>query len=239
MGEYIAKDITDYRAQASSIFSKVKTLFNDNNLKLPKSTSIEIRGQNKKKEYVILALFSSISEAKTFEHQAAEGRRKNITKMKSQRLEPQDAEAFPLISWQDALSALKVFATEGVIELKTIHDGDNAALAKIGASNSKISDMKCWRTSKLKAQKHFFELLCPFRLGKCYHTSSLPSPFTVVSITDQKKSYFISFYRLLLLNPVTYYLSPVMGSVKRCHPQRKYRSLKDKLGHTWTWVHHL
>ena len=28
MGEYIAKDTTDYRAQASSIFSKVKTLFN-------------------------------------------------------------------------------------------------------------------------------------------------------------------------------------------------------------------
>ena len=51
MGEYIAKDITDYHAQASSIFSKVKTLFNDNDLKLPKSTSIEIRGQNKKKEY--------------------------------------------------------------------------------------------------------------------------------------------------------------------------------------------
>ena len=32
MGEYIAKDITDYRAQASSIFSKVKTMFNDNDL---------------------------------------------------------------------------------------------------------------------------------------------------------------------------------------------------------------
>ena len=44
MEEYIAKNITDYRAQASSIFSKVKTLFNDNELKLPKSTSIEIRG---------------------------------------------------------------------------------------------------------------------------------------------------------------------------------------------------
>ena len=57
MGAYISKDTTDYCAQASSIFSKVKTLFNDNDLKLPKSTSIEIRGQNKKKEYFILALF--------------------------------------------------------------------------------------------------------------------------------------------------------------------------------------
>ena len=103
MGEYIAKDTTDYRAQASSIFSKVKNLFNDNNLKLPKSTSIEVRGQNKKKEYFILALFSSLSEARAFEHQAAEGRRKNLTKMKTLRMEPKDAEALPLITWQDAL----------------------------------------------------------------------------------------------------------------------------------------
>jgi len=71
MGQYIAKDITYYRAQASRIFSKIKTMYNDNDLKLPKSTSIEVRGQNKKKELVILALFSSVSEAKTFEHQAA------------------------------------------------------------------------------------------------------------------------------------------------------------------------
>ena len=48
MGEYIAKDITDYRAQASNIFSKVKTMFNDNDLKLPKSTSIEVRGRYSK-----------------------------------------------------------------------------------------------------------------------------------------------------------------------------------------------
>ena len=136
-------------------------------------------------------------------------------------MEPQDAEAFPLISWQDALSALKVLATERITELKTLNDGDNMALAKIEACNSKISDMKCWRIFNLKAQKHFFEFLCPFRLGKRYHTSSLPSPFTVVSITDQKKCYLISFYRLLLLNPVTYYLSLVMGSVKQCNPQRK------------------
>ena len=49
MGQYIAKDITDYRAKAASIFSKVKTMFNDNNLKLPNSTNIEVRGQSKKK----------------------------------------------------------------------------------------------------------------------------------------------------------------------------------------------
>ena len=98
MGQYIAKDITDYCAQVSSIFSKVKTMFNVNNLKLQNSTSIEVRGENKKKEYFILALFSSISEAKTFEHQAAEGRRQNITKMQTQRMEPQDSDAFSLIA---------------------------------------------------------------------------------------------------------------------------------------------
>ena len=50
----------------------------------------------------------------SFEHQAAEGRRKGITKMKTQRMEPQDAEAFPLVSWQDAAVALKRFSTERV-----------------------------------------------------------------------------------------------------------------------------
>ena len=44
-GQYIAKDIT---AQSSSIFSKVKIMFDDNNLKLPKSTSIEVRGRYSK-----------------------------------------------------------------------------------------------------------------------------------------------------------------------------------------------
>ena len=121
MGQYIANDITDQRAQASSIFSKVKTMCNHNDLKLPKSTNIKVRGQNKKKEYLILELFSSVFKAKTFEHQAVQGRRKNVTKMKTQRMEPQDAEAFPLISWQDSLSALKVFATEKVTEVKINH----------------------------------------------------------------------------------------------------------------------
>ena len=101
-------------------------------------------------------------------------------------MEPQDAEVFPLISRQNALSALKAFATERVTELRINHEGDDTALAKIEACNSKISKMKCWRIFNLKAQKHFFEFLCPFRPGKRYHTSSLSSPFTVISITDLK-----------------------------------------------------
>ena len=99
MEQYVDKNTTDFRALASSIFTKIKSMFSENHLNLPKSTSIEVRGKNKKGEPFILALFSSPSEAKTFEHQAAEGRRKNVTKMKTQRLEPQDAEAFPLVSW--------------------------------------------------------------------------------------------------------------------------------------------
>ena len=74
MDEYIEKGITDYRALASSIYTSVKAMFTENHLHLPKSTSIEVRGQNKKKECFILALFSSISEAKTFEHQATDGK---------------------------------------------------------------------------------------------------------------------------------------------------------------------
>ena len=57
--------VTDYRAQASNIYNKVKATFNKTQLKL---SNIELRGQNKEKEFFILATFSSIAEAKTFEH---------------------------------------------------------------------------------------------------------------------------------------------------------------------------
>ena len=57
--------VTDYRAQAFNIYNKVKATFNKTQLKL---SNIEFRGQNKEKEFFILATFSSIAEAKTFEH---------------------------------------------------------------------------------------------------------------------------------------------------------------------------
>ena len=72
-----------------------------------------------------------------------EGRRKNVAKMKTQRMEPQDADAFPLISWQDALEALKVFPTVRVTELRINHERDEVALVEGEACNSRISDMKC------------------------------------------------------------------------------------------------
>ena len=186
MDKYVDKSITDFRAQSSSIFTKIKSMFSDNHLNLPKSTSIEVRGKNKKNELFILALFSSISEAKTFEHQAAEGRRKNVTKMKTQRLEPQDAEAFPLVSWQDAAVALKRFATERVNELKAEHEGDESKVAKIDTCKARIDEMKVWRMYQPRVQKHFFEFLCPFRPGQRYHTSSLTSPFSTLIISDLK-----------------------------------------------------
>ena len=186
MEQYVDKNTTDFRALASSIFTKIKSMFSENHLNLPKSTSIEVRGKNKKGEPFILALFSSPSEAKTFEHQAAEGRRKNVTKMKTQRLEPQDAEAFPLVSWQDAAVALKRFATERVNELKAEHEGDESKVAKIDTCKARIDEMKVWRMYQPRVQKHFFEFLCPFRPGQRYHTSSLTSPFSTLIISDLK-----------------------------------------------------
>ena len=186
MNRYIDKSITDYRAQSSSIFTKLKSMFSENHLNLPKSTSIEVRGKNKKNELFILALFSSPSEAKTFEHQASEGRRKNVMTMKTQRMEPQDAEAFPLVSWQDAAAALKRFATERVSELKTEHEGDDSKIAKIDTCKARIDEMKVWRIYQPRVQKHFFEFLCPFRPGQRYHTSSLTSPFSTLIISDLK-----------------------------------------------------
>ena len=186
MEQYVDKNTTDFRALASSIFTKIKSMFSENHLNLPKSTSIEVRGKNKKGEPFILALFSSPSEAKTFEHQAAEGRRKKVTTMKTQRLEPQDAEAFPLVSWQDAAVALKRFATERVNELKTEHEGDESKIAKIDICKTRIDEMKVWRMYQPRVQKHFFEFLCPFRPGQRYHTSTLTSPFSTLIISDLK-----------------------------------------------------
>ena len=106
--------------------------------------------------------------------------------MKTQRLEPQDAEAFPLVSWQDAAVALKRFATERVNELKTEHEGDESKIAKIDICKTRIDEMKVWRMYQPRAQKHFFEFLCPFRPGQRYHTSTLTSPFSTLIISDLK-----------------------------------------------------
>ena len=85
MDTYIDFGVTEYRAQDTNLYSKVEAMFNENHLKFPSSTSIEIRGQNKKNVLYILALFSSIAEAKTFENQAAKARKKEVSKMKNSK----------------------------------------------------------------------------------------------------------------------------------------------------------
>ena len=55
--------------------------------------------------------------------------------MKTQRMDHQDVEALPLVTWQNALMTLKAYASERVAELKVSHEGDNEAIAKIDACN--------------------------------------------------------------------------------------------------------
>ena len=50
-------------------------------------------------------------------------------------MDHQDVEAFPLVTWQNALKALKAYASERVTELKLSHEGDNEAMARIDACN--------------------------------------------------------------------------------------------------------
>ena len=76
-----------------------------------------------------------MAEAKTFENQATETRKKGVSKMKTQRMDHQDVEAFPLVMWQNALKALKAYANERVAELKLSHKGDNEAMARIDTCN--------------------------------------------------------------------------------------------------------
>ena len=52
MDKYIDVGVTEYRAQAANIYSKVKAMFNAKNLIFPSSTNIEIRGQKKNKESI-------------------------------------------------------------------------------------------------------------------------------------------------------------------------------------------
>ena len=42
--------VTDYRAQASNIYNKVKAMFNENQLKLSSNTNIETKGPEQEKE---------------------------------------------------------------------------------------------------------------------------------------------------------------------------------------------
>ena len=75
--EFFGND-SDQKVQARNLFNKVRTVFQDNGLSLPSSTRFEIWGHDKKKNPFIVALFSNTSEARTFENQAAQVRKKGL-----------------------------------------------------------------------------------------------------------------------------------------------------------------
>ena len=136
-------------------FNKVSTVFHVKGLKLPQSTRIEIRGQDKKKDPFILALCSTKAKARTFENQMAEARRKEALKIKTVRMEPQGDPAFPIPAWQITLEHIKTFATAGVEELKSQYEGDDAATANIEVCKKRIKEMKYWHLYNPQ-EKNFF-----------------------------------------------------------------------------------
>ena len=76
--------------RAQNLFNTVRSVFQDNGLVLPSSTNIKIWGQDKKKQPFTLALFSSTSDARTFENQVAQARKKGVLKVKTFRMDPQE-----------------------------------------------------------------------------------------------------------------------------------------------------
>ena len=82
-----------------------------------KLCKIEVRGQDKMKNLFVLALLSKLAEARSFENQAAEARKKGVMKLKTFRMEPMYDAAFPLITWQNILESLKIFAKDRIEEL--------------------------------------------------------------------------------------------------------------------------
>ena len=68
--------------------NQIKSTFETNQLQLPPTIRIEIRGQERKKTFFIFALFSTTAEARTFESPTAEVRRRGVSKLKTNRMEP-------------------------------------------------------------------------------------------------------------------------------------------------------
>ena len=124
MGNY-----SDRKVQARNLFNKVSSVFKDNGLSLPSSTRIEIWGHDKKKNPFVIAQFSNTSEARTFENQAAQARKKGLLKMKTFRMDPKEDQAFSIPSWQTTLEYVKESARARIGELKNQHEGNGEAIA--------------------------------------------------------------------------------------------------------------
>ena len=105
--------------------------------------------------------------------------------MKTFRMGSKDDPAFPIPTRQTTLEFIKDSASARVGELRTQHDGDGEAMAKLLVCENRIKDTKCWRQYSRKEKKVFFKFSCPFR-GKKYTTSGTSSPFTLIQIYDLK-----------------------------------------------------
>ena len=112
-------------------------------------------------------------------------------------MDPKEDPAFPIPTWQTTLDLIKDSATARIVELRTQHDGDGEAMAKILVYKNRIKDTKCWRQYNGNQKNVFFEFSCPFR-GKRHATSGTSSPFTLIQINDLKESYFRYIFILLL-----------------------------------------
>ena len=80
MQDYLSADTTDYQNQARKVFKKIKSTLEANQLQPRASTKIEIRGQDKKKNFFILAFFSTNAEVRPFEHQARKEEGKELSR---------------------------------------------------------------------------------------------------------------------------------------------------------------
>ena len=184
VSEFLVND-SDRKIQIRNLFNKVSSVFKDNGLSLPSSTRFEIWGHDKKKNPFIVALFSTTSEARTFENQAAQARKKGLLKMKTFRMDLKEDPPFPIPSWQTTLEFIKESAGARVGELRVQHEGDGEAMAKILACEGRINDTKCFKHYSGKEKKILFEFTCPFHVKK-YVTSGTSSPFFLIQINDLK-----------------------------------------------------
>ena len=78
--------------------TRPKASLNLTSFNSPLAPGLKLGDRIKRRTFSSLALFSTTAEARTFEIQAVEARRKGVSKMKAQTIEPQNDMVFPLIA---------------------------------------------------------------------------------------------------------------------------------------------
>ena len=106
------------QVQVGNLFNKVSSAFQEKGLSLPKRTRNKIWGQDKRKQPFILSLFSNSSEARTFENQVSQARKKEALNIKTQRMDSKTDAAFPISTLQTTFEYIKTCAIARVDELK-------------------------------------------------------------------------------------------------------------------------